>query len=633
MKFKEETREQKIFRRRVTVAAVLVAVLTGALVIRLIFLQVIEYQRYRTLSRNNRVRVVPLPPTRGLIYDRNGVLLAENVPSYSLEIVPAEVKHLKATIARLRRIVSITPADLRRFHELMRERNRFDSVPLRTRLDDQEVARFAVNRYRFPGVDIHARLTRNYPLGEFASHLIGYVGRINERDLRHIDVANYRGSTYIGKTGVEASYERVLHGKVGYEQVEVNAQGRALRVLARTDPVPGKNLYLTIDANLQRVAQQALGEEKGAVVAINPRTGGVLAMVSTPEFNPNAFVDGIDSASYRALLRGPGRPLFNRDLNGQYPPGSTIKPFIGLGGLELGAPLANGRVFCPGYFILPGSTHVYRGWKPGGHGWTDLHKAIAQSCDIYFYQLALQMGINEIHNFLIKFGFGAPTGVDLPDESGGLIPSPKWKRRVFGKPWYTGETLITGIGQGFMLVTPLQLASATATMAERGIRYRPHVVGRIQNPLTGRLRDIAPQRLRTIGPGDPGDWKRIIDGMIAVVNGPHGTARRIGIGEKYLIAGKTGTAQVYTLRQGERYDESKLPKRLRDNALFIAFAPAEDPRIAVAVVVEHGGSGASAAAPIARTVINAYLNGLASAGEAPATGGQAHRARGVRDGR
>jgi len=477
------------------------------------------------------------------------------------------------------------------------------------------VARFSVNRHRFPGVEVQARLSRDYPLGSLGAHVLGYVGRINEEELQRIDVANYRGTSYIGKIGAEQRYEHELHGRVGFQHVETNAQGRTLRVLKREPPVPGSNLYLTIDASLQAAAESAFNGQNGALVALDPATGDVLALVSLPAYDPNLFVDGIDAASYRALLRSPDRPLFNRAMSGQYPPGSTVKPFIGLAGLEREIDKARSSVWCPGWYSLKGSSRKFRDWKKYGHGRVNLKSAIVQSCDVYFYELANALGIDRMHDFMAEIGFGHRTGIDLLGESEGLMPSREWKRRTRNRPWYPGETLITGIGQGFILATPLQLASATATLAMRGLQLRPSVGMLLHEPDSGKSTPLAATAARSVAQGDLGNWETIVDAMVGVVHDARGTARRIGVGAPYSIAGKTGTAQIVGVAQDEEYDAEKIEKKLRDHALFIAFAPADQPRIAVAVVVENGGSGSRTAAPIARKVMDQYLRRTLEDGE------------------
>ena len=614
-----------VFSERAVVASVIVGALACILVGRLVHLQIFEHQHFTTLSESNRVKIVPIAPTRGLIFDRHGELLAHNLPAYSLEVVPEAVEDIDALIEELRGIVDISGADEKAFRAAVARKRRFEDVPLRPRLDDREVAVFAVNRHRFPGVAVHARLIRHYPFGTLGAHVIGYLGRISEREIDRIDRADYRGTSHIGKTGVEASYEDWLHGTPGYQRVETNARGRILRVLERHDSAPGRNLYLTMDAALQRTAETALGDENGAIVALDPTTGAVLAMASRPAFDPNLFTDGIPAETYRTLRRSPDRPLFHRAVNGQYPPGSTVKPFLGLAGLERGIGHARGESWCPGWFRLPGGRHKYRDWKKYGHGRIELHDAIVQSCDVYFYELALALGIDRMHESMSSFGFGERTGIRLRSESPGLMPSPAWKRDARGQPWFPGETLITGIGQGFMLVTPLQLATATASLAMRGIRLRPRLVERAVDSASGDVEVVEPEVIAEVQPIEAPNWERIVEAMAGVVHGPRGTARKIGTGLDYRIAGKTGTAQVFTVGQNEKYDADKLDKKLHDHGLFIAFAPVERPRIAVAVIVENGGSGSGAAAPLARLVIEAYLGDTAGP---PAPGGQMLRAAG-----
>lgn len=606
---KDAARESQLLRVRTLIAAAGIAAMSLALLLRLAHLQVMEHEHFATLSEDNRVKIVPVAPTRGLIFDRNGVVLAENVATFSLELVPEAVDDLPATLDALAQLVEVTEADRQRFQRLLRSSSRFERVPVRLRLSEEEVARFSVDRHRFPGVDVEARLSRHYPLGALTAHVVGYVGRINEEELRRLNVAEYRGTTHVGKTGIEQAYEESLHGRVGYQHVEINAQGRVLRVLERRDPVPGDNLMLHLDVGLQQQSVRALGEERGSVVAIDPLTGGVLAMVSLPDFDPNAFVDGIDARSYRELLRSQGRPLFNRALNGQYPPGSTIKPFFALAALELGLDKARQKVWCPGWFSLPGKEHRYRDWKRTGHGHVDIDEAIVQSCDVYFYELALDMGIDRMHEFMGRFGFGARTGIDLRGESAGLNPSRGWKRANKQQPWYPGETLITGIGQGFSLATPLQLAHGTATLAMRGLKLSPRIVMHRERraPAPGAGKDVDAPAVH-VAPQNPANWHKVVASMEAVVHGARGTARRISLGAGYRMAGKTGTAQVFSIGQEEKYNEENVAKALRDHALFVAFAPVDRPRIAVSVLVENGGSGSRTAAPIARTVMDHFMH-------------------------
>lgn len=604
-------REIRLFHSRLAVALVVTVVLLVAIALRLAYLQVVSHTRFATLADENRVNIISLPPTRGLIYDRKGVLMAQNLPAFSLEIVPEQAGDLTSILARLSTLIYLTEEDIARFHKLRRQAPAFEAIPLKPRLTEDEVARFSVNRHNFPGVDIAARLVRNYPLGHLGVHVLGYVGRVSEEELRVLDSTNYSGTSYVGKAGVEKSYEVALSGRVGVQGVEVNAMGRVLRVLREDLPTPGKNLILSIDAELQQIAEVALGTHRGALVAIEPATGDVLALVSTPTYDPNPFVLGIDTASYAALQHSPDQPLFNRALRGQYPPGSTLKPFVGLAGLEHDKVGADTTTFCPGWYSLRNSSHRYRDWKRGGHGFTDLQSAVAESCDVYFYDLSLALGIDLIEPFLGQFGFGQLTRIDVGGELPALLPSRDWKRRTYKQAWFPGETVIVGIGQGYMLSTPMQLASAVATLANGGVRMQPRTVKGLQDPDTLEVTPISPQALSTVQLKNPDHWNSIISAMTEVVHGRRGTAKAIGKDVSYTIAGKTGTAQVFSLKQDEKYDATKIDERLHDHAWFVAFAPVEKPRIAVAVLVENGGSGSGAAAPIARTVMDQYLVGSA----------------------
>jgi penicillin-binding protein 2 len=602
---KDNAAESELFFRRALFA--LFAVLVGLLAVagRLVYLQVLNHERFTLLAEGNRVRLQPLPPTRGFIYDRNGVLLADNLASYHLEITREQVKDLDATLAELRQHIELSDADIERYRKLARRAPPYIGVPLRFRLADEEIARLAIDLYRLPGVDVRADLTRRYPLGPRAVHVVGYVGRIDEAEMSRLDPGQYSGSTHIGKTGVERSYEDLLRGRAGWQQVETNADGRPLRVLSRTPPTPGQHLYLTIDLRLQAVAEKVLEGHNGAIVALDPRNGEILALASQPVYDPNPFVNGIDFASYRALNTSRDKPLLNRALRGIYPPGSTIKPLVALAGLEYGVVNRNSGVFCPGFFRLPGSSHQFRDWKRGGHGSVSMDRAIAQSCDVYFYNLALNLGIDRFHEFLDRFGLGRPTGVDLPGEKGALLPSQDWKRRVKNQPWFAGDTVSAGIGQGFFLATPMQLAHAVAVISQQGRNFQPRVSYATEHPGT-RVKTLeAPRPLPPVTVKNPRFWDTVIAGMVHVIEG--GTAHRIGVGARYRIAGKTGTAQVFTLGQGERYNAKRLARHLLDHALFIAFAPVEDPRIAVAVIAEHGGGGSATAAPMARKVMDAWL--------------------------
>jgi penicillin-binding protein 2 len=605
---KDYFRESRLFNSRLSIAAVVVAILSLLLVARLGYLQLVSHRHYATLSQANRVRPIPIPPVRGLILDRHGVVLAQNFPVYTLEIIPEEVDNIDSTIDDLKQLVRITEGDEKSFRKQLRERPRFETLTLRTHLTEEEAARVAVRRPYLHGVELQARLQRHYPLGGLGVHAIGYVGRISDQDLERIDKNAYRGTRHIGRAGIEAAYEDDLLGRVGFEKVETTARGRALRTLEREAPAAGSNLYLGIDARLQAIAEEALGKRRGAVVALEPSTGTVLAFASTPTYDPNPFVNGIDSDSYKALLDDLNKPLINRALNGQYAPGSTIKVFLGLLALEDERFDAARPIGCGGGFTLPGSSHVFRDWKKGGHGFVSLHDAIVQSCDVYFYRLATALGPETLRNFLAPFGFGSRTGVDLPSESEGLLPSPAWKA-ARGQKWYAGETVVTGIGQGLILATPLQLASAVATLANGGVRLKPHVLKAVEQP-NGKKREEAPvEKLLDIELRARSHLETLIGYMVGVVHENNGTAYGIGWNAPYKIAGKTGTAQVKSIAQGAAYSEAATPERLRDHALFISFAPVDNPQVAVAVVVENGGHGSSAAAPIARKVMDQVILG------------------------
>ncbi|NOY16708.1 MAG: penicillin-binding protein 2 [Gammaproteobacteria bacterium] len=607
LEIKDVFSETRVFTARSIVTGVLLLVLIGILLARLFYLQVIEYDRYSTLSKNNRISVVPRAPVRGIIFDRNGIPLARNIPSYTLEVVPDQVKDMDNLLDELGKLVKLTEYDLKLFYRDVKRNAQFNTIILRSRLTDVEAARFAVNRYRFKGVDLRARLERNYPKKESAAHVVGYVGRISSRDLERVDKEKYRGINFLGKTGIESYYEDLLRGEIGFDQVETNAHGRVVRTISSTPSVPGKNIYLTLDSELQRVAEQALGDFRGAVVAIKPSTGEILAFASTPSYDPNAFINGISTADYAVLRDSPDKPLLNRALRGRYPPGSTIKPFMGLLGLKSGISPVK-KTYCPGYYRLTKGGRKFRDWKRGGHGSVNLHDAIVQSCDVYFYDLADRLGIDYMHEYLALFGFGTKTGIDLNGESSGLLPSREWKRATRNQPWYRGETVIAGIGQGYVLVTPLQLASATSALANNGIRMKPYLLLSEEDALLARKKRNEPVKLNSKIWRDK-DLAVVKQAMIDVTDTPQGTARRIGINSPYKIAAKTGTAQVIGIKENEHYKESEVALRNRDHALFIAYAPAEKPEIAVAVIAENGGHGGSTAGPIARKVIDFYLLG------------------------
>jgi penicillin-binding protein 2 len=610
---KDHQREIYFFRLRLIISLVFVLLLVLTLVARLVYMQVVRQSYFNTLADNNRIAIVPIVPNRGLIQDRNGIILAQNFSGYTLEISPPKVADLEATINSLATLVDIQPRDRKRFKKLLTESHTSNSYPIRSRLTDAEVARFAAQRFRFPGVEIKARLFREYPYRDKTSHLIGYVSRINDNDFEQLEAnqlaANYRGSDYIGKIGIEQKYEQQLHGTTGFEQLEVDAAGRGVRVLSRTAPESGKTLTLTIDIKLQEIAEQAFGNFRGALVAIDPTNGEVLAFVSKPGYDPNMFVDGIDTESWDALNNSLDKPLNNRALRGQYPPGSTIKPFMALAGLDSGKRTANYTISDPGYFNLPGSRHQYRDWKKGGHGSVDMFKAIVISCDTYFYGLATDLGIDGVHTYLDGFGFGKKTGLDMEGESSGLLPSSEWKRRRYNQIWYPGDTVSVGIGQGYMLVTPMQLAYATAVLANDGTGYRPHLVK--QMPLATDTAADKPQLPADINLPIKPEYLSLVKRAMTAVTLPGGTAAFAGSGASYSFAGKTGTAQVVGIKQGEKYNAKDLSEYHRDHAWFIAFAPADKPRIAIAVLAENAGHGGSISAPIARKVIDYYLLGKA----------------------
>ena len=602
---KDPYRESRIFNARSVLLLVVVLSLLGLLLARYFSLQINQYEIYRTESDRNRVQLQPLPPKRGLIYDRNGELLADNRPSYVLSLVKERVPELEDTLVSLQGLLEITTNDLRKFELRSRRRRPYEAVPLRYKLSEEERALLAVNRYHMPGVVVEAQLVRHYPQGALFSHALGYVGRINEEEQARLDEVNYRGTNHVGKIGVESYYEDTLHGEVGYQNVETNALGRVLRVLERTAPVPGADLVLSLDSRVQRAAYAALEGRRGAVVALDPTDGGVLALVSTPGFDTNLFVNGISSLDYARLRDSSDLPLFNRAIQGQYPPGSTVKPIYGLAGLHYGLVAPQTTIRDPGWFRLPGGNRRYRDWtlkvRGTGHGNSvNLLQAIEESCDVYFYDLAYRMGIDRLHDFTAPFGFGALTGVDTTNERRGILPSRRWKRVARGEPWYPGETINVGIGQGHMLATPMQLAMATSIIATRGLHYRPRLLRMIDgNPMP-------PVSPRLVEASDD-DWAEIHVAMQAVFHGKRGTARAAARGARYRMAGKSGTAQVVGIAQDAEYDAEKVAERHRDHALFIAFAPAENPTIAVAVVVENGGGGSKVAAPIARKVMDTYL--------------------------
>ena len=608
VELRNSRRELYYFRLRLALASGFALLMFVLLFARFFYLQVVQHEHYETLAEANRISIVPIVPNRGIIVDRNGVVLAHNYSAYTLEITPGKVADVDALIDELATVIEITPKDRRRFKKLVEESKGFDSLPIRTRLSDEEIARFAANRYRFSGVEINARLFRQYPQGELFSHVVGHIGRINKREVEQLEAdglaANYRGTDYIGKTGLEQRYESHLHGTTGVEQVEVDSGGRAVRTLSRSAPVSGNNLVLKLDAKLQEVVHQAFGDKRGAVVAIDPATGGVLAFVSKPGFDPNLFVDGIDPLSWKELNESIDRPMVNRALAGTYPPGSTFKPFMALAALAYGKRRPEQTISDPGFFTF--GSHTFRDDKVGGHGLVDMYKSLVVSCDTYYYLLANDLGIDNISRFMRGFGFGNRTGIDINGEAAGILPSQEWKMRRFKQKWYAGETISVGIGQGYNAYTPLQLAHATATLANDGVVYRPHIVDYIENITTRSRTAVEPQPVRTLE--IKSEHLQVVKQALVGVN-QEGTGARAFAGAQYISAGKTGTAQVIGIKQGEKYVESRVAERHRDHALFIAYAPADKPKIALAVIVENAGFGARAAAPVARQVLDYYLLG------------------------
>jgi len=606
-KLKDAQGEAARFGRRALAGFLLIALCLSGLAARFWFLQVTRHAEFAARSNSNRISVRSIPPTRGLIYDRNGVLLAENVAAFRLEVVPEQVQDMTAMLTALGHVIALSEDDIERFAALRKSKRAFDSIPLRLKLSEDEIARFSTQRWRFPGVDVVPYLTRAYPRGADFAHVIGYVGRIDAADATTLDADLYAGTTQIGKTGIERSYEDALHGRPGYEQVEVNVDKRVIgKPISRVAPTPGKNLYLSIDARLQRTAQDALAGRPGAVVAIDPHNGEVLALASAPSFDPNLFVNGIAHADYAALLNNPDKPLLNRAIAGGFTPGSTVKPYLGLGGLELGLRKPQDTILSTGEFFIPGQARGYRDDVRGGQGLVNLRQAIARSVNTYFYSLALDMGIDRFSAWMANFGFGTPTGIDLPGEATGVLPSKAWKRGRFNQPFYPGETVIAGIGQGYWVITPVQLANALATLADGGVRRVPHLLHALQDGLNAPLVAVAQPRPAPNFIRNPADWDAVRQGMIDVVNDPSGTAHGLGDGFPYVIAGKTGTAERFS-RTGEEWTNIATSAISRHEVLFEAFTPADAPRVAVVVALKEGRSGAYDAAPIARRILDAWL--------------------------
>lgn len=600
---KDGRHESALFRYRVIQGLAIVTAALVLLLTRYAWLQLVQHQELATRSESNRIKPKPVAPARGLIYDRNGTLLAENRPAFRLELVPEQIDDLDDTLDRLARLVTIDADEIERFREQYAGSRRYQAVPLKFNLSEQDMARFAVNRHRFPGVDVTPYQARYYVYGDLYAHVVGYVGRIDAQDQARLDPGRYSASTHVGKTGLERFYEERLHGAAGLEHVETHAGGRPLRVLNRTPPQPGEHLYLTIDHRLQHAMALAFDGQNGAAMAVDPRNGEVLGMVSLPGFDPNPFVGGIGREAYAALLESPDRPLFNRVVQGGYEAGSTLKPMLVVAALESGLRRPDERILSTGQFRLPGQSQTYRDWRPGGHGLVDAREAIAQSVNTYFYSLAVDMGIDRMAEAMAQFGFGEPTGLDLIGEGRGVLPSQAWKRANLNQPWYLGETVIAGIGQGYWVTTIPQLAEATATLAEYGARPPLHLLRATRSGFDQPLRDHDPGPTKQIPVRDPANWRAAIEGMIAVVNAPTGTARAIGVDAPFTIAGKTGTAQRVSSREPH---QGELARHLRNQALFICFAPAENPQIVLVLVVEGGGSGSRAAAPIARRILDAW---------------------------
>ena len=620
VRIKDHWAEQRIFTMRGIVATVLIAVLLCTVAARLFYLQVLRYDYYAELSQGNRVRTDPIPPSRGLIIDRRGVVLAENLPAFQLELVREQVggaAELDAALAHLVAIGLIDGDEVAGVRRTILSHHVYESVPIKLQLNDEEMARFAVHRHEFTGVDIRTRLSRHYPFAPMAVHALGYVGAISEQDLKHIDPATYAGTSLIGKLGIEGAYESRLHGTPGYREVLVNAAGRPVEKqgaytpkLEVRPPVAGADLIVSLDMRVQRAAEEALAGKRGAAVAIDPRTGDVLALVSTPDFDPNAFARGLSTRQYEALQNDLDKPLINRALRGAYPPGSTVKPFFALAALKYGVMTPEQTVFCPGHFSLPGSSHQFRDWRPKGHGTIAMRHAIMQSCDVYFYTVANRLGIDRMHDFMSTFGFGQLTGIDIPGEKPGLMPSTEWKRHAYKRAaeqvWFPGETISVGIGQGYMLATPLQLAHAVSGIASRGEIFKPRLVTGVRPAGSAVVTRLPVEPEPPLTSVTPEEWQVVFEGM-ELVTSPGGTASVAMQGTPYKVAGKTGSAQVFSIGQNEKYNEKQLSERMLDHALFISFAPAEDPKLAVAVFVENGKHGGSAAAPIARKMFDAFL--------------------------
>ncbi|MCB5227170.1 penicillin-binding protein 2 [Alishewanella sp. 16-MA] len=602
--------EHRLFNHRAVFAMVFVVLMFAVIVVNMYHLQVTSYQAYQTRSEGNRIKVLPLAPNRGLITDRNGILLAENRPVFSLELVPEQISDMPTTLQELSALIEISEEQQTNFLKEVRQQRRFNSITLKEQLNDEEVARISVNLHRLPGVTVEARLSRYYPFGDLFTHALGYIGRINTNDLKQLEendqLANYAASRDIGKIGLERYYETELHGIMGYQEVEVNNRGRLIRVLRSVPASSGKNIKLNIDVGLQLTAQQILLEKRGAIVAMDPRDGAILAFYSNPSYDPNLFVHGISSKNYNALLNSADRPLINRVTQGVYPPASTIKPHLALLGLETNTISANTRIWDPGFFQLPGVEHRYRDWKRWGHGWVDVYTAIVESCDTFFYDMGVKLGIDRVSDYMQKMGFGEKSGIDIHEESNTIMPSRGWKRARHNQPWYHGDTVAISIGQGYWTITPLQLLVSTAVLLNNGLQPTPHIVRELSNDLGTESIDTTPQEVMQVV--NPRNWQVVRDAMQQTVTTQKGTAFNAFKGATYTSGGKTGTAQVVSIAQDAKYDANKLDERLRDNAMYIGYAPADAPTIVIAVTVENTGGGGSTAAPIARQMLDYYFS-------------------------
>ncbi|MGD9152102.1 MAG: penicillin-binding protein 2 [Gammaproteobacteria bacterium] len=600
---KNSTKEMLLLKRRIIVISIAITILTLILAGRLFALQIIQHKYYTTLSKLNSIDLNPIEPRRGIIYDRNGIILAKNIPTFSLMVTPSKTQNLNQTITELNKIIPLSKNDLEQFHKQFKQHRRFEQILLKLKLTEEEAAKFAVNSFRFPGFSVQTKLIRQYPLGETFAHVIGYVGRINTRDLNTIDTANYAATNFIGKVGIEKYYEPQLHGLVGYQKIETDANGKTIRTINTTPPTPGNNLYLTIDSRLQQVAAKALTKHNGAVVAIQPSTGEILAIASNPSYDPNTFINGISYHDFQQLQHDKNHPLYNRPLRGLYPPGSTIKPFIAIEGLKTNTITAAQKIFDPGWYQIPNTTHIFHDWRRTGHGWVNLSKAIIESCDTYFWKLANALGIRQIDEILNQFNFGTQTGIDMQEELPGNVPSPEWKLKYNGQAWFKGDTANAGIGQGYIEVTPLQLATATAILANRGMHLKPHLLYATQSP-DGTITKTQPTEEPPVILNNPKNWETVINAMSKVITGA--TGYRFGHKPPYTVAAKTGTAQLVSLQYAEFNNISEIPKNLRDNSVFITFAPTNHPKIALAIVSEN-----STDAPrIAREILDYYLLAL-----------------------